>query len=451
MRPGQPNGDSRVMTLSIVAAAIAVLVVLVAVAKVNPFLAFLAVSIGMAIALGVPPADVPALVQKGLGGILGSLAIVIVAGAMLGRLLVDSGAAQRIATTLVGLCGASRIAWAMAGTGFIVGIPLFYNVGFVLLVPIAFAIASRFALPAIAVAVPALAALSVAHGLLPPHPAPAGLVRQFDASLGLTLLYGTIVAVPAVVLAGPVFARSLRRIDARPLPGLAAPDLPDDRLPGIRSSLLAALLPAILLMASTAVDIAAPRAAAGLPLLRFITHPDIVMLVTLAVAAVTLGTARGRPLASVMATYGAALADVGPVLLAVAGAGPFKEVLVSTGVDRRIAAAFAGLALDPLLLAWLVTVAIRVCVGSATVAGLTAASILAPLAADPAQSVDPNLMVLAIGSGSLACSHVNDAGFWLFKEYFNVGLSDTFRCWTAMETIVSVVGLAGVLVLARIL
>ena len=275
-------------------------------------------------------------------------------------------------------------------------------------------------------------------------------MKQFDASLGLTLLYGTIVAVPALILAGPVLARFLRRIDARPLPGLLARELPEDQLPGIWTSLLTSLLPALLLVGSTAVEIAAPQTAATMPLLRFITHPDIVMLLTLAVAAVTLGTARGRPLAAVMAAYGAALADVGPVLLVVAGAGPFKEVLVSTGVDKQIAAAFEGLALDPLLLAWLLTVAIRVCVGSATVAGLTAASILAPLVADPAQGVDPNLMVLAVGSGSLACSHVNDAGFWLFKEYFSASILDTFRCWTAMETIVSIVGLVGVLVLARI-
>jgi Gnt-I system high-affinity gluconate transporter len=434
------------MTIAIVAAAIAILVVLVAWARVNAFLAFLAVSIGMALALGVPPADVPPLVQKGLGGILGGLTIVIPAGAMLGRLVVESGAAQRIATTLVACFGTSRIAWAMAATGFIVGIPLFYNVGFVLLVPIVFAISGRFGLPAVAVAVPALAALSVAHGLLPPHPAPAGLVRQFDASLGLTLLYGTIIAIPALVLAGPVFARFLRGIDAHPLPGLSARELPESRLPGIATSLITSLLPALLLVGSTAVEIAAPETAASWPLLRFITHPDIVMLLTLAVAAVTLG----KTLAAVMATYGAALADVGPVLLVVAGAGPFKEVLISTGVDQQIAAAFAGMALDPLLLAWLVTVTIRVCVGSATVAGLTAASILAPLVADPAHGVDPNLMVLAVGSGSLACSHVNDAGFWLFKEYFNASVADTFRCWTAMETIVSIVGLAGVLFLARI-
>ena len=438
------------MSILIVAAAIAALVALVAAARVNPFLAFLAVSIGMALALGVSPADVPALVQKGLGGILGGLTIVIAAGAMLGRIVVDSGAAQRIASSLVRFFGTSRMAWAMAATGFVVGVPLFYNVGFVLLVPIVFAVSGRYGLPAVAVGLPALAALSVAHGLLPPHPAPTGLVKQFDASLGLTLVYGTIVAVPALVLAGPVYARFLRRIEARPLPGLTAKELPEHDLPGIWTSVVTALLPALLLVVSTVVEIAAPVAAARTPLLKFFSHPDIVMLVTLAVAAVTLGTARGRPLADVMGTYGQALADVGPVLLVVAGAGPFKEVLVSSGVDASIASAFASLPLDPLLLAWLVTVAIRVCVGSATVAGLTAASVLAPLTSDPAWGADPNLMVLAVGAGSLACSHVNDGGFWLFKEYFNVGIGDTFRCWTAMETIVSVVGLAGVLVLARI-
>lgn len=449
------------MSLLVVLVAIAVLVLLVAWAKLHPFLAFVVVSIGMALALRMPPNEVPAIVQKGLGGILGQLTTVIVVGAMLGKLVVESGAAQRIAGALVAGTGTARIGWAMAATGFIVGVPLFYNVGFVLLVPLIFAVSGRYGLPAVGVGLPALAALSVAHGLLPPHPSPTGLVTQFGANLGLTLLYGTIIAIPALVLAGPVYARFVASVPARPPASLNAKLLPDDRLPGLWTSLLTALLPALLLIAATVVQIVAPQLLDPKltpwpthrfgPLLAFASNSDIVMLITLAVATVTLGLARGRSLADVMGIYTAALVDVGPILLVIGGSGPFKEVLMATGVDKAIAQQLKGFALDPLILAWLVTVAIRVCVGSATVAGLTAAGILAPMVKAADSGIDPNLMVLAVGSGSLAASHVNDAGFWLFKEYFNCSIRDTLRCWTVMETIVAVVGLAGTLVLARLL
>jgi Gnt-I system high-affinity gluconate transporter len=437
------------LPLVIIAVAIATLVVLVAWAKVHPFLAFILVSAGAAVALGMPLADVPGAVRKGIGDILGSLAIVIVCGAMLGKLVVESGAAQRIADTLVGACGEKRMAWAMMLTGFIVGIPLFYGVGFVLLVPIIFAVVERYRLPPLVVALPALAALSVAHGLLPPHPAPTALVSTFGASLGLTLLYGLIIAVPALVLAGPVFARAVASIPARPLAGLASTSRPEHELPGAGVSILTALLPAVLLLVTAIGGAVVPADSAAASIMKFVADPDVVMLTALLFATVTLGLARGRSLPAVMNTFAAAIGDVASILLVIGGSGAFKQVLVASGVNSRIGEALQGLPLDPLVLGWLVTAVIRACVGSATVAGLTAAGILAPVVT--AGGVDANLMVLAIGAGSLALSHVNDAGFWLFKEYFNVSLADTLKSWTVMETIVSVVGLAGVLVLARII
>jgi Gnt-I system high-affinity gluconate transporter len=437
------------LPLVIIAVAIAALVVLVAWAKVHPFLAFILVSAGAAVALGMPLADVPGAVRKGIGDILGSLAIVIVCGAMLGKLVVESGAAQRIADTLVGACGEKRMAWAMMLTGFIVGIPLFYGVGFVLLVPIIFAVVDRYRLPPLVVALPALAALSVAHGLLPPHPAPTALVSTFGASLGLTLLYGLIIAVPALVLAGPVFARAVASIPARPLAGLASTSRPEHELPGAGVSILTALLPAVLLLVTAIGGAVVPADSAAASIMKFVADPDVVMLTALLFATVTLGLARGRSLPAVMNTFAAAIGDVASILLVIGGSGAFKQVLVASGVNSRIGEALQGLPLDPLVLGWLVTAVIRACVGSATVAGLTAAGILAPVVT--AGGVDANLMVLAIGAGSLALSHVNDAGFWLFKEYFNVSLADTLKSWTVMETIVSVVGLAGVLVLARII
>jgi Gnt-I system high-affinity gluconate transporter len=437
------------LPLVVIAIAIAALVVLVAWAKVHPFLAFILVSAGAAVALGMPLADVPGAVRKGIGDILGSLAIVIVCGAMLGKLVVESGAAQRIADTLVGACGEKRMAWAMMLTGFIVGIPLFYGVGFVLLVPIIFAVVDRYRLPPLVVALPALAALSVAHGLLPPHPAPTALVSTFGASLGLTLLYGLIIAVPTLVLAGPVFARAVASIPARPLAGLASTSRPEHELPGAGVSILTALLPAVLLLLTAIGGAIVPADSAAASIMKFVADPDVVMLTALLFATVTLGLARGRSLPAVMNTFAAAIGDVASILLVIGGSGAFKQVLVASGVNSRIGEALQGLPLDPLVLGWLVTAVIRACVGSATVAGLTAAGILAPVVT--AGGVDANLMVLAIGAGSLALSHVNDAGFWLFKEYFNVSLADTLKSWTVMETIVSVVGLAGVLVLARMI
>jgi Gnt-I system high-affinity gluconate transporter len=434
--------------LFIVAVAIVALVVLVAWAQVHPFLAFVIVSAAAAFAFGMPADAVAAAVRKGVGDIFGTLAIVIVSGAMLGKLVVESGAAQRIATMLVAAFGEHRIGWAMALTGFIVGIPLFYGVGFVLLVPIIFAVIVRGRLPLVMVAMPALASMSVAHGLLPPHPAPTALVATFQANLGLTLLYGLVVSVPALILAGPVFARTLSRIEARPLPGLAGRTRPEAELPGGFVSVLTALLPAVLLLLTTLGSSLVPRDTPAGRIVAFCSDPDVVMIAALAFATVSLGLLRGRSLPQVMQTFSTAIGDVGSILLVIAGSGAFKEVLVQSGVNARIAGLLQGLPIDPLILAWLVTAAIRISVGSATVAGLTAAGILAPLAADA--GVDPNLMVLAIGSGSLCASHVNDSAFWMFKEYFNVSIGDTLRTWTVMETIVSVVGLAGVLVLARI-
>jgi Gnt-I system high-affinity gluconate transporter len=437
------------LPLVVICVAVVALVVLVAWVKMHPFLAFVLVSAGAGVSLGLPLEAIPAAIRKGIGDILGSLLIVILTGAMLGKLVVESGAAQRIADTLVSGFGQQRMAWAMALTGFIVGIPLFYGVGFVLLVPIIFAVVDRYRLPPLLVALPALAALSVAHGLLPPHPAPTAMVATFGANLGWTLLYGLLVAVPALVLAGPVFSRAVAGIPARPLAGLTTGTLTESQLPGAAVSIATALMPAVLLLFTTLGEGLARPGSTMASILHVVAEPDVVMLVALLFATVTLGLGRGRSLPAVMNTYASAIGDVASILLVIGGSGAFKEVLVQSGVNGQIGELLRGLPVDPLITAWIVTAAIRASVGSATVAGLTSAGLVAPLVAEGA--ADPNLMVLAIGSGSLAFSHVNDAGFWLFKEYFNLGITDTLKSWTVMETIVAVTGLAGVVLLSRLI
>ena len=437
------------MVSLIILLAVLALIGLISWGKVQPFLAFLLVSLAAGFALGLPPARLLAAVYQGLGDALGSVVVIIVLGAMLGKLVADSGAAQQIATVMLEAFGLKYIQWTLMVTGLIIGVPLFYNVGFVLVVPLIFSVAYRYRLPAVYVGLPMLASLSVLHGFLPPHPAPTALVAQFHASLGLTFVYGLVIAVPAIILAGPLYARTLRGIVSVPLAGFVTEVRPAAELPGRLNSFVSSLLPVLLLGLALGLQAVLPAHGPLAPLLVLLAEPAVVMLLSVLVATASLGLARGRSLSEVMDGYGLAVKDIAAILLIIAGAGALKQVLVASGASQEIAAGLRGTGLPPLVLGWLLAALIRVCLGSATIAGLTAAGVMLPLLAH--SPVDPNLLVLAIGAGSLAASHVNDAGFWLFKEYFNLSVKDTLRSWTMMETIVSVVGLAGVLVLDWVL
>ena len=433
------------MNLLIVLFGILLLVALISWGKVNAFLAFLVVSIVTGLLLGIPFGSITKSLYKGIGDTLGQLAIVIVLGAMLGKMVAESGAAQRIASTMMSIFGEKYIQWALMVTGFIIGIPLFYNVGFVLMVPLIFSVVYKYKLPAVYIGLPMLASLSVTHGFLPPHPAPAALVGQFHASMGKTLLYGICIAIPAIILAGPVFSRTLKHIASSPLEGLVAADKPESQLPGIGNSILSSLLPVLLLMLTTLLPLLFSLSPVVKNVIDFLGDPSIILLLAIGTATYTLGIRGGMTIKKIMQIYEDAAKDISMILLIVAGAGALKEVFLDSGVSREIAGILQEWPIHPLVLGWLIAAIIRVCLGSATVAGLTAAGIILPLM--NRMHVDPNLMVLSVGAGSLLFSHVNDGGFWLFKEYFNLSIIDTIRSWSLMETIVSVVGLAGVLLL----
>ena len=433
------------MTFLIIALCIASLVLLISWGKFNPLIAFLLVSIIAGLLLGIPFNKIISSVQKGLGDTLGSLALIIALGAMLGKLVAETGAAQKIAAVMMNAFGEKYIQWALVVTGFIIGIPLFYGVGFVLMVPLIFSVAYQYKLNAVYIGLPMLAALSVTFGFLPPHPSPTALVVQFNASLGLTLLYGLIIAVPAIVIAGPLFSKTLTKINSVPLQTFQPAVLAADELPGTASSFLSALLPVILLIVTTSIPFLINVPDAIKPVISFFSEPAVVMLVSLAVATVTLGLNQGKSMKFIMNIYTESVKDIAMILLIIGSAGSLKQVLTDSGVSNQIAAQLDSIHIHPLILAWLMATVLRICVGSATVAGLTTAGIMAPMIIQ--SHINPNLMVLSIGAGSLACSHVNDSGFWLFKEYFNLSIKDTFRSWTVMETIVAVVGLAGVLLL----
>jgi gluconate transporter len=425
---------------------VSLLTVSIAWAKVQPLVAFVLTALVAALLLGMPVAQIPKAIEKGIGDLLGSLTVIICIGAMFGKLIADSGAAQRIASYLIGLFGHKRLPLALMITGFVAGIPLYYNVGFVLLVPLVFSLVYQSGRPAVALAIPLVCGLSVAHGFLPPHPSPTALAGQFHADIGRTLLLGIVVAIPTLVIAGPVFAMTLRHIKGSTATLFTTTLQDEQALPGALNSFVTALLPVWLLGGFTVLILYPSDSAAVNTLVGFFANPLIIMLVAFAAAVVTLGLARGQRLASLMAASGAALRDVAPILLVIAGAGALKQVLVETGVSAELGKALGTLPLHPLVLGWLIALILRVCLGSATVAGLTAAGIVAPLVAST--GTDASLMVLAVGAGSLMCSHVNDSGFWMFKEYMGLSLKDTFRSWSLMETLVGLVGLMFVLILS---
>jgi Gnt-I system high-affinity gluconate transporter len=425
---------------------IVLLILLVSWAKINPFLAFLLVSIAAGLCLGIPLNKITASVQKGLGDTLGSLVVIICLGAMLGKLVATSGAAQKIAGVLVNAFGIKYIQLALVAAAFVVGIPLFYGIGFVLMVPLIFSVVYKYKLPAVYIGLPMLASLSVTHGFLPPHPSPSALVVLFHANMGLTLLYGLIIAVPAIILAGPVFAQFLKKIPSEPLATFRAEDLPDEKLPGAANSFFTALLPVILLMVTAAFPYIGVTNPDIQKVVAFIGDPSIVMLLALIVGTYILGIRQGKTMSELGAIYADAIKDISLILLIIGGSGAFKQVLTDSGISNQIAASLQSFNLQPLFLGWLIAAIIRISLGSATVAGLTAAGIVSSmLIKDP--SINPNLMVLSIGAGSLAFSHVNDSGFWLYKEYFNLTIKDTILSWSLMETIVAFVGLVGVLIL----
>jgi Gnt-I system high-affinity gluconate transporter len=433
------------MNILIVLLCIVILVLLITWFKLNAFLALLLVAIIAGLLLGIPLSGIMQSVQKGIGDTLGSLVIIIALGAMLGKLVAETGAAQQIASVMMKIFGEKYIQWALMATGFVVGIPLFYNVGFVLMVPLIFSVVYQYKLPAVYIGLPMLASLSVTHGFLPPHPSPVALVSQLHADMGSTLLYGLCLAIPAIIIAGPLFSSTLKNITALPLQAFQSKHLPETVLPGASNSFLSALLPVILLIITSILSSLIKNQPALQTLVGFFAEPAIVMLLSLLVVTYTLGARTGKGIKEVMIIYGEAVKDVAMILLIIGGSGALKQVLTDSGVSKEIAVVLQGWQIHPLVLAWLIAAIIRVCIGSATVAGLTTAGIIGPMM--PQFHVHPSLMVLSIGAGSLMFSHVNDPGFWMFKEYFNLTMKQTIRSWSVMETIVSVVGLIGVLIL----
>lgn len=438
------------MPLAVITLGILFLFFLILVVRLNAFIAFILVGLAIGVGQGMELNTIVQSIEKGIGNTLGFLVMILGLGAMLGKLVGESGAAQKITNGLIQLFGVQNTRSAVMLTGFIVGVTMFYSVGFVILVPLVFTVAAATGIPLISIALPMLAALSVTHGFLPPHPAPSALAVMFKADIGKTLIYGVIVAIPAILISGPVLTRLIPKVKAQPLKEFMTTKVfTEEELPGFSTSIFTALLPVILIAFSTLVLSFITIAGFWRTLLEFIGNPVIALLITVLVGTYTLGIARGMNMEEVMKIYGQAVSGITMVLLIIAGAGALKQILIDSGVSEYLGNLFQISSISPLLIGWLIATLIRFSVGSATVAGLTTAGIVLPLV--QTTGVSPELMVLAIGSGSLMLSHVNDSGFWLFKEYFNLNIKDTLSTWTLMETSIGISGLIGVLVLDQLL
>jgi Gnt-I system high-affinity gluconate transporter len=434
------------MQLIVIISAIIVQVFLT-VKKISPFISLLIVAVLSGLALGMTPANLIKSIEAGVGSTMGGLALIICLGAILGKILEESGAAEKISLTLIKSFGEKNIQWAVLLTGFLIGIPLYYNAGFVILVPLVFMLAKKTGLPLLYIAIPMAASLSTTHCFLPPHPGPAVLINAFKADVGKTLLYGICIAIPAVIVAGPLLGRQLKKISSSDLNLFNSTAANIKILPKALPSFLIALLPVILITLSVVAENFLPAGILQTAFL-FLGNSTIALLLSVIIGFGYFGVLQNVKMEVQMQWLNSAISGIALILLIITAGGVFKQVLTDSGTGTYISSFSSKWNMPPLVFAWVVTALLRVMIGSATVAGITAAGVVAPLLVQ--HQVAPELMVLAVGAGSVFGSHINDSGFWMFKEFFKLSLKQTFLSWTVMETLISILGLIGVLLLDMI-
>ncbi|WP_404994685.1 GntP family permease [Cupriavidus pauculus] len=435
--------------------AVIALVILIARFKLNPFITLVVVSVLLGFAVGMPMGDIIKSFEAGVGGTLGHIALVIGLGTMLGKMMAESGGAERIALTLIDFFGEKNVHWAMMVIAFIVGLPVFFEVGFVLLIPIAFNVAKRTNTSMILVGIPMVCGLSVVHGLIPPHPAALLAVQAYGADMGKTILYALIVGIPTAIIAGPLFAKLIDKHVTLPAINPLAEQLTEEagaskgNLPGFGITVLTILLPVFLMLIGSWADlITTPKTFAN-DFLKLIGNSVMALLIATLFSFYTFGKSRGFNREMILKWTNECVAPTAIITLVVGAGGGFGRILRDSGISTAIVDVATHANVSVLVLGWLVAVMIRIATGSATVAMTTAAGIVAPIAAS-VPGTRPELLVLTTGAGSLILSHVNDGGFWLVKEYFNMTVTQTLKTWSVAETIISVVALLFTLTLATV-
>ncbi|WP_280685309.1 gluconate:H+ symporter [Kitasatospora sp. MAA19] len=452
--PALPHTGSDSQLLIAVLLSIGVIVLLITKLKLHPFLALTLGSGLLAAVAGAPFDKLLNSFSTGFGSTVAGVGLLIGLGAMLGKLLADSGGANIIADTVLARSGNKALPWAMALIAAVLGLPLFFEVGVVLLIPIVLLVARRGNVPLMRIGIPALAGLSVLHGLVPPHPGPLVAVDALKADLGITLALGLLIAVPTLIVAGPLFSRLAERwVGPLEIPKATAPEetTKPEHTPSFGAVLATILLPVVLMLGKALTDVVVdnPKAMAQ-RVFDFIGSPLIALLAATLLGMLTLGKAAGFDKARISDTVGKSLGPIAGIVFIVGAGGGFKQTLIDVGVGNAVSEWSGKWHISALLLGWLIAVLIRLATGSATVATITAAGIVAPLAADMS-STHAALLVLAIGAGSLFLSHVNDAGFWLVKEYFGMSVGQTLKSWSVMETVISVVAIALIMPLGLII
>jgi gluconate transporter len=438
------------MALVTVAFGVLILLILMMGLKFDGFISLILVSLIVGLMLGMPLDKVTASMYNGIGSQLKSLILILAFGAMLGKLLSDSGAAHRIAMTLINKFGKKNVQWAMLLTALIVGITMFFEAAFIVLIPIVYTIVLELEMPLMTVGLPVVIGLSTTHSFLPPHPGPAAVVVTYGASMGRTLLIGLIIAIPAAIIVGIFYTRTnwVKSVTASIPEGLAsAKRFKDEELPGFGISVFTALIPVILMAVQTFAELSIDKKAPIMKYINFVGDAPIALLITVIIAAYTLGVGRGRKMEDVMGSLGGAIKGVAMIICVIGAGGAFKQVIVDAGLGNTVNELTKGLNISPIILAWLIAAAVRTAVGSATVAITTASGIILPMVAT--SGVSPEIMVLATSCGSIFASHVNDPGFWMFKEYFNIPVGQAIKVRTTYTCILSVIGLVGVLVLSN--
>ncbi len=432
-----------------------ILLVLIMICKLNTFISLIITSMVTGILLGMPLEKIVETIEKGMGDTLGHIAIIFGLGSILGKLLSDGGGATKIADTLINAFGKKYVTWAMLIASFIIGISLFLEVAFVLLIPLVFTLARRMKISNLVVGLPMATSIAITHGFLPPHPGPVAIAEALDANIGYVLMYGFIIGIPLAVIVGGTFTKLAYKLSPSAFEKLGNQEelgeVKDDErqaLPSFGISLLTALSPVILMLFSTGVQLITGNEsgkATGIEgVIFFFGKSTTAMLIAVLIAIYTMGLRRNKNMKNIMDTVTNAITPIAMLLLIIGGGGTFKQILIDGGVGDTISDIFKGTEMSPIILAWLAAALLRTALGSTTVAAISSVGIVLPLI----QAVDVNiaLVVLAIGAGSIFCSHVNDAGFWMFKEYYGLSMKETFLTWTLLESILSVVGLGLILI-----
>ncbi|MDR3739565.1 MAG: gluconate:H+ symporter [Terracidiphilus sp.] len=434
--------------------AVVCLVLLIAVAKLNPFITLFLTSLGLGIVAGMPASSLVHSFEAGVGSTLGHIAVVVGLGTMLGKMMAESGGADQVAETLIRLFGVKRVHWAMMLIGLVVGLPAFFEVGFVLLIPIVFTVVRRTGKSLLLVGLPMVAGLSVVHGLVPPHPAALLAVTIYKADVGRTIFYALLIGVPTAVIAGPLWAKFIApRVHLTGENPMAADfeEHGEERsLPGFGLTLGTILLPVMLMLVGSWAEMVSAPGTGLNQALHFIGNDDIALLIGVLVAFFTLGRQRGFSRETILRFTNECLAPTATITLLVGAGGGFGRVLQESGVSQALIGVALASHVPLLVLAWMLAAMLRLATGSSTVSMSTAAGIVAPIAlASP--GVHPELLAIATGAGSLIFSHVNDGGFWLVKEYFHMSVAETLKTWSVLETIIAVAGLGFTLAAAAVL